>query len=54
MTAPMDRYASWDAAYVLGALSPDERSEFEAHLAGCPACAEEYESLKALAAGEGV
>jgi hypothetical protein len=24
-----------------------------AHLEGCPTCAEEYESLKALAAGEG-
>ena len=33
-----DRYASWDAAYVLGALSPAERMEFEEHLAGCPAC----------------
>lgn len=33
-----DRYAEWDAAYVLGALSPDERSEFEAHLAGCDRC----------------
>ena len=28
----------WDAAYVLGALSPAERREFEEHLAGCPAC----------------
>ena len=26
MSAP-DRYAEWDAAYVLGALSPDERGE---------------------------
>jgi anti-sigma factor RsiW len=33
-----DRYEDWDAAYVLGALSPDERSEFEAHLAGCLRC----------------
>lgn len=33
-----DHYADWDAAYVLGALSPADRSEFEAHLAGCPHC----------------
>lgn len=35
---PDDRYGDWDAAYVLGALSPADRSEFEAHLAGCPRC----------------
>ena len=33
-----DRYGEWDAAYVLGALSPAERAEFESHLAGCPRC----------------
>jgi anti-sigma factor RsiW len=33
-----DRYGDWDAAYVLGALSPAERSEFEAHLAACARC----------------
>lgn len=33
-----DPYREWDAAYVLGALSPGERREFEAHLAGCDAC----------------
>ncbi|MDT5019219.1 MAG: hypothetical protein QOD39_5379, partial [Mycobacterium sp.] len=31
-----DRYATWDAAYVLGSLSDDERREYEAHLATCP------------------
>jgi hypothetical protein len=36
MTA--DRYREWDAAYVLGALSPEERLEFEAHLEACPEC----------------
>lgn len=30
--------AHLDAAYVLGALSPEERLEFERHLPGCPAC----------------
>lgn len=33
-----DPYREWDAAYVLGALSPAERREFEEHLAGCPDC----------------
>lgn len=33
-----DRYTEWDAAYVLGSLSPDERAEFEQHLAGCDRC----------------
>ena len=34
----VDRYREWDAAYVLGSLSPDERAEFEQHLAGCERC----------------
>jgi Putative zinc-finger len=33
-----DKFAQWDAAYVLGALSPAERREFEEHLATCPPC----------------
>jgi hypothetical protein len=33
-----DPYALWDAAYVLGSLSSQERREYEAHLAGCPRC----------------
>jgi anti-sigma factor RsiW len=33
-----DRYLEWDGAYVLGALSPSERREYERHLAGCPSC----------------
>ncbi len=48
MTAD-DRYLTWDASYVLGALSSDERLEYEGHLAraapgaappspNCPAC----------------
>lgn len=31
-------FAMWDAAYVLGALSPAERCEFEAHLGVCASC----------------
>ena len=38
MSGLSDRFATWDAAYVLGALSPVERLEYEEHLAGCPAC----------------
>ena len=32
------RYADWDSAYVLGALSPGERREYEAHLETCETC----------------
>jgi hypothetical protein len=38
MNAPPDKFAQWDAAYVLGALSPADRREYEEHLASCPAC----------------
>jgi len=31
-------YAHTDAAYVLGALVPSERAEYEAHLSGCASC----------------
>ena len=34
----VDQYRDWDAAYVLGSLSPQERHEFELHLADCPDC----------------
>ena len=33
-----DRYATWDAAYVLGSLSSVERREYEAHLETCDRC----------------
>ncbi|WES64977.1 zf-HC2 domain-containing protein [Microbacter sp. GSS18] len=32
------RFAQWDAAYVLGALSPADRRLFEAHLEQCAVC----------------
>lgn len=31
-------FADWDAAYVLGALSPSDRRLFEEHLESCDAC----------------
>jgi anti-sigma factor RsiW len=44
------RYATWDAAYVLGSLSAGDRREFEAHLAGCPACREAVAGLSGVPA----
>jgi anti-sigma-K factor RskA len=37
------------AAYVLSALDPDERREFEVHAASCPGCLEEVRSLRRVA-----
>ena len=48
MNAIPDKFAQWDAAYVLGALSPGERREFEEHLASCPACRAAVSELAAL------
>ncbi|OBI18937.1 hypothetical protein A5712_20855 [Mycobacterium sp. E2327] len=44
------RYAMWDAAYVLGSLSASDRREFEAHMAGCPACREAVADLSGVPA----
>lgn len=41
-------YGEWDAAYVLGSLSPVERREFEAHLETCGRCAASVAELAAL------
>jgi anti-sigma factor RsiW len=38
MNESVDMYREWDAAYVLGALSSDDRREYERHLAGCASC----------------
>jgi hypothetical protein len=50
MTAvpPPDPYREWDAAYVLGALSPSDRRAFEQHLATCPACREAVGELAGM------
>ena len=40
--------AQSDAAYVLGALSPAERLEFERHLAGCASCRRSVAQLAGL------
>ena len=38
MTADHQRYAEWDAAYLLGALSPADRAIYESHVAECERC----------------
>ncbi|WP_374010762.1 anti-sigma factor [Leifsonia sp. LS-T14] len=43
-----DEFATWDAAYVLGALSPVERREFEAHLQVCERCADSVSELAGM------
>src|SRR5271156_3236012 len=45
-----DKYAMWDAAYVLGSLSSAERREFEAHNADCPLCPSAVGELSGLPA----
>ena len=39
MNENLDPFNDWDAAYVLGALSMDDRALFERHLVGCVSCA---------------
>jgi hypothetical protein len=41
-------FAHNDAAYVLGALSPAERLQFERHLAGCDECSRSVRSLAGM------
>jgi len=41
-------YEMDDGAYILGALSPAERAEFERHLAGCPPCRDSMAQLAVL------
>ncbi|MEV4142547.1 zf-HC2 domain-containing protein [Amycolatopsis sp. NPDC049691] len=43
-----DPFATFDAAYVLGALSPEDRRRFEAHLRTCDRCAASVRELAGL------
>jgi hypothetical protein len=43
-----DPYRDWDAAYVVGMLTPDERRAFERHLTTCPACTAAVAELAGL------
>ena len=45
MSETTDRFRDWDAAYVLGALSTEDRRAFERHLASCPECAADVAEL---------
>lgn len=45
---PQDRFASFDAAYVLGALSPKDRQEYEQHLRECADCATAVRELAGM------
>lgn len=49
MSGPLScTFAHDDAAYVLGALSPSERLDFERHLATCDGCARSVRSLAGM------
>jgi hypothetical protein len=43
-----DEFASWDAAYVLGALSPADRRAYEEHLRECDRCAAQVAELAGM------
>jgi hypothetical protein len=43
-----DTFRDWDAAYLLGALGPDDRRAFERHLSICPSCATAVAELAGL------
>ncbi|TFD62733.1 zf-HC2 domain-containing protein [Cryobacterium suzukii] len=48
MTTPADLFNDWDGAYVLGALSPGDRRDYERHLNDCAACGQAVAHLAGL------
>ena len=48
MSDDVDPFIHDDAAYVMGALSPEDRLAFEAHLVECPRCAQRVAELSGL------
>lgn len=48
MTGTADPYREWDAAYLLGSLSPSERREYERHLSECAECAAEVGAMAGM------
>lgn len=48
MSRPDDPFRSFDAAYVLGALSPEDRGAFEQHLKECAECARAVQEVAGL------
>ena len=49
MTVDHERWVDYAGAYVLGAMAPDEREQFEIHLATCTICSEEVDDLRPAA-----
>ena len=47
-TASFDPFRQHDAAYVLGSLSPEDRSAFEDHLTDCTHCARSVQELAGM------
>jgi hypothetical protein len=47
-TPPNDPFATFDAAYVLGALSPEDRQAYELHLRECADCTRSVQDLAGL------
>jgi hypothetical protein len=47
-TPENDPFETFDAAYLLGALSPEDRQAYDLHLRQCPECARSLEELSAL------
>ena len=43
-------YSAWDAAYVLGSLTANDRREFEAHMGGCASCRDAVSKLSGMPA----
>lgn len=43
-----DQFATYDAAYLVGALTPADRSAFEAHLADCAGCRRSVNQLAGM------
>jgi hypothetical protein len=43
-----DSVHDWDGAYVLGALSPEDRRRYEEHLADCSTCARAVQDLAGI------
>ena len=46
-----DTWTEYAASYALGALDPDEKAAFEAHLAGCASCQSEVKSYQQVVTG---
>lgn len=43
-----DRFEHFDSAYLLGALSPEDRQAYEQHLPDCPACTNTVRQISGL------